>query len=233
MKDLTGLRFGRLTVIGRAKSRNGRRFWECKCDCGNTCVVSTAHLTTGSTNSCGCARKGVNSIDITGNRYGRLVAVSPTNERMGHSIKWLCHCDCGNDCIVAAIHLRNGSTTSCGCRQSEVHKMTIGAARKERNEYIVGGTDVLQIVNKNPWSHNTSGYSGVSYDRSVSIWKAYIVFRKKRYYLGGYRDKNEAVKARKAAEKHIYGDFLDWYAKTYPDRYQKILEKKRNEMENR
>ncbi|WP_302419268.1 hypothetical protein [Blautia marasmi] len=106
-------------------------------------------------------------------------------------------------------------------------------AKKEHDKYMVGGTDVLLILNKKPWAHNTSGCSGVSYDKSVSLWKAYIVFRQKRYYLGGYRDKNEAVKARRTAEEHVYGDFLDWYAKTYPERYKKILEKKRNEMENR
>lgn len=233
MKDLTSLRFGRLTVIRYSESRGGRRFWECKCDCGNTCIVSTAHLTTGETTSCGCSRKGINAIDITGNRYGRLVAVSPTNERMAHSIKWLCHCDCGNDCTVAAIHLRNGDTTSCGCRQSEVHRKTIGTAQKERNAYIIGGTDVLQLLKKKPCVNNTSGYSGVSYDRSVYLWKAYIVFKRKRYYLGGYKNKSNAIQARKCAENHIYGDFLDWYSKTYPERYQKILKRKRNEVENR
>lgn len=233
MKDLTSLRFGRLTIIRYSESRGGRRFWECKCDCGNTCIVSTAHLTTGETTSCGCSRKGINAIDITGNRYGRLVAVSPTNERMAHSIKWLCRCDCGNDCTVAAIHLRNGDTTSCGCLQSEVHRASISAARKERNKYMVGGTDVLQMVNKNPWSHNTSGCTGVSYDRSVSLWKAYIIFKKKRYYLGGYKNKNDAIQARKVAEKHIYGDFLGWYANAYPERYNKIMRKRNSEMENR
>lgn len=57
--DLTGKRFGRLTVIKFSHSvkGNGRtyhRFWECKCDCGNTCTVRQCGLTSGRSQSCGC-----------------------------------------------------------------------------------------------------------------------------------------------------------------------------------
>ena len=40
-KDLTGQKFGRLTVIKRAdNNKNGSTRWLCKCDCGNTIVIS-------------------------------------------------------------------------------------------------------------------------------------------------------------------------------------------------
>lgn len=52
--DLTGQKFGRLTVIGFAYTKNKKNYWECKCDCGNICFVPTTHLTTGVTVSCGC-----------------------------------------------------------------------------------------------------------------------------------------------------------------------------------
>lgn len=52
--DLTGRRFGRLTVIERAENRKGRVMWKCVCDCGNICVVNAYHLTSGHSNSCGC-----------------------------------------------------------------------------------------------------------------------------------------------------------------------------------
>lgn len=58
IKDLTGQKFGRLLVVERAKDKyyNGVRCttWVCKCDCGNTTIVSTSSLTTGNTTSCGC-----------------------------------------------------------------------------------------------------------------------------------------------------------------------------------
>lgn len=47
--------FGRLTVIEQADStKQGRRRWECRCDCGNIVVVRGNHLVSGNTKSCGC-----------------------------------------------------------------------------------------------------------------------------------------------------------------------------------
>lgn len=53
-KDLTGQRFGRLTVLGPAYSRNGIWYWNCKCDCGKCAVVEGRSLISGHTKSCGC-----------------------------------------------------------------------------------------------------------------------------------------------------------------------------------
>lgn len=53
--DLTGKKFGRLTVIRETDQRkSGSVVWECKCDCGNTVFVSQNHLSRGATVSCGC-----------------------------------------------------------------------------------------------------------------------------------------------------------------------------------
>lgn len=53
--DLTGLRYGRLTVISRAEgNKRGHALWMCKCDCGNECVVQGQNLRRGITKSCGC-----------------------------------------------------------------------------------------------------------------------------------------------------------------------------------
>nr|DAO06898.1 MAG TPA: hypothetical protein [Caudoviricetes sp.] len=57
-KDLTGMRFGRLTaekIIGRNVSEG--KLWLCHCDCGNTIVVSARSLLSGNTKSCGCLKK--------------------------------------------------------------------------------------------------------------------------------------------------------------------------------
>ena len=56
LKDLTGERFGRLTVIRRVEDDGNRnRRWLCICDCGNEKIVGGRHLTSGATKSCGCA----------------------------------------------------------------------------------------------------------------------------------------------------------------------------------
>lgn len=52
--DLTGKRFGLLTVNGICEKRNGKIFWNCTCDCGNKTIVYGGNLRGGAVKSCGC-----------------------------------------------------------------------------------------------------------------------------------------------------------------------------------
>lgn len=56
-KELTGKRFGKLTVIRETGKKNGVYMWECICDCGNNINVRGHELTRGHTKSCGCLKK--------------------------------------------------------------------------------------------------------------------------------------------------------------------------------
>ena len=53
-------------------------------------------------------------IDITGQRFGRLVAVKPVGRSDG-KVVWMLTCDCGRSTQTKVNLLRRGSTTSCGC----------------------------------------------------------------------------------------------------------------------
>lgn len=55
--DLTGRRFGRLTVIARAPNHKKQTVWSCACDCGKTVAVQGGHLRAGKILSCGCYRQ--------------------------------------------------------------------------------------------------------------------------------------------------------------------------------
>lgn len=57
MKDETGKRYGRLTVLDRVYYPSALAYWRCKCDCGNTVMICGVHLRDGRTKSCGCLRK--------------------------------------------------------------------------------------------------------------------------------------------------------------------------------
>lgn len=71
LKDLTGQKFGRLTVIERAENaKDGRAHWRCHCDCGNEVTVSSYHLTSGHTQSCGC-------LFLEGNNTHHKMAYTP------------------------------------------------------------------------------------------------------------------------------------------------------------
>lgn len=58
-KDMTGLRFGRLTVLKRFFSPSKSAKWLAACDCGETTIVHGAKLRNGHTQSCGCLRSHV------------------------------------------------------------------------------------------------------------------------------------------------------------------------------
>ena len=217
-KDLTGQRFGRLTVLQKTDKRISERVvWLCQCDCGNRAEVTSSHLANGNTSSCGCARKCVKRIDLAGRRFGRLVAISPTDKRLGHSVIWHCRCDCGKMADVASIKLLSGDTQSCGCLSAEVHRASAAAMLRVRSADYVEGTDIRMLL-QNPGAANTSGVVGVTYDKSVHAWKAYIQFRGHRYYIGSSVDKDVAIALRKDAEQRIHGDFLQWYYSMHPDR---------------
>lgn len=68
--------------------------------------------------------------DITGQRFGRLVALGPIG-RGNQAVKWLCQCDCGVQKVVPADHLKRKSTSSCGCllRERYASPLTHGKAR--------------------------------------------------------------------------------------------------------
>ena len=56
-ENLTGRRFGRLTVLAEAERSKGRKKrWLCVCDCGGQTITDTTKLTSGYTRSCGCLR---------------------------------------------------------------------------------------------------------------------------------------------------------------------------------
>jgi len=95
----------------------------------------------------------------------------------------------------------------------------------------VGGTNVSRIASEQVQSNNTSGYKGVYLCKrkaKADRWQAYIYFRGKKYCLGNFSDIEDAAKARQEAEKHIFGNFLTWYAEAYPDRWSKITKSKSN-----
>lgn len=59
-KDLTGMRFGKLTALRTTKERqSGSIVWECQCDCGKIVKIKSHSLVGGNTKSCGCLNKEV------------------------------------------------------------------------------------------------------------------------------------------------------------------------------
>lgn len=124
-KDIVGEVFGRLTVIEPTdqRSKDNSMIWKCKCECGNITLCNTKNLRSGNTKSCGCLHREMVSKkfrkDITGQHFGKLTALNPTEERVHHCVVWNCLCDCGNYKQVATDQLISGNVKSCGCLRSQ------------------------------------------------------------------------------------------------------------------
>lgn len=75
--DMTGMRFGRYTVIKRAESKkSGESTWVCKCDCGNVHIVRGSKLRNGTSTSCGCyAREKASTHGMTQTRLYKIWSI--------------------------------------------------------------------------------------------------------------------------------------------------------------
>lgn len=207
MKDLTGLRFGKLTVLGKSgnKAKDGNPLWLCQCDCGNEIETTKRRLITGNTSSCGCGKKPPLK-DWIGKRFGMLTVVSYTGKENGFHI-WHCKCDCGREVDVRQNNLLHGWTRSCGCMRNPTE-----------NLHYENGTCVEMLNPDLMYKTNTSGVRGVYYSKIRNKWIAQITFKQKCYYLGGYDDIKDAAEARAEAEKEMFGNFLQWYNEKHPKR---------------
>lgn len=57
--------------------------------------------------------------DLSGLRFGRLLVLRHHQDPRANT-RWLCKCDCGQECVVVGSHLSSGHTESCGCKRKEV-----------------------------------------------------------------------------------------------------------------
>ena len=144
-KELTGLRFGKLVVIGpaeRASDETRPILWDCQCDCGNTISAKRTALVSGRKQSCGClAHAQKHSLNLVGHTFGRLTSVRPTTQRAKRSkcVIWECHCSCGNTTYVSSKSLMEGKVKSCGCLKEEYNGQRGNTAKyQERHKDYTG-----------------------------------------------------------------------------------------------
>lgn len=152
--DLTGQRFGRLTVIEKDNSRktNSGSYWVCQCDCGRTKSIKSSSLRRGEIQSCGClrtentiqAKKNLGLIDnLVGQRFGLLTVIEKDEEetkKHSGAIYWKCLCDCGNIKSIRGQNLKRkdeNRTISCGCAHKSSGEIYITNLLDDNNiEYI-------------------------------------------------------------------------------------------------
>lgn len=168
--DLTGMRFGRLTVIEKYEysGKSGSR-WYCKCDCGKLIIVAACNLKSGNTKSCGCEKvfmmretRNKNGLtkDLTNHKFGQLEVLEKSERRSGTNPVWVCICSCGNIAEVIQENLLNGHTSSCGCNSS---RNTIGNRSRihgESNKRLYNIWKGMKARCNNPKTDSYQYYGG-------------------------------------------------------------------------
>ena len=86
IRDLTGQKFGKWTVLKYHEKTSNGHYWLCQCECGTIKPVSSQSLTKGTSQSCGCLQKVLASKthvkDLTGKRFGRLTVIKRDKSRI-------------------------------------------------------------------------------------------------------------------------------------------------------
>ncbi|MBO5036736.1 MAG: AP2 domain-containing protein [Clostridia bacterium] len=205
IEDLTGKTFGDLTVVSLSEpTLSGRRRWLCRCVCGNTKIVSEDNLKRGHTKSCGCRK----APDLTGKVFGKLTVIRLSDKRGSRGKRttplWECRCECGAITYKASDTLNNPEMSMCAecAGKYSAEKAREGAG-------FVDGTQISRIVNPKLTASNSSGFRGVYYDKRSNKWRARLKFKGKTMSFGSYYDFDEAVAARKQAERIYFGEFLE------------------------
>lgn len=161
--SLVGKSYGEIQVIKYL----GNKRYKCKCvKCG---VFSERYSSNLKGNlKCRNCSKGF-KVDLTGQKFGHLTVVEYNKDTK----KWKCQCDCGSFIEVKSNNLKHHNTFTCGvCGYKEL---------TERQ--VVGNTRISQTVfkrNKSPNARNTSGHTGVWYNKRKNKWCAAITFCKKK-----------------------------------------------------
>lgn len=212
-KEWVGKRFGKLRVVAETDpnitpSGNKTRRFICKCDCGNTVTVLRSELASGRT-SCGCERYDKLRIDLTGQRFGRLVVQKRVDldksTRNGIIHGWLCKCDCGNEVVCTSKQLNSGKKTSCGCA-------IVDALKSDNRNQRYDGTMISAINPERKANINSkTGVKGVYWSNREQCYIAKIGFKGKSIMLGRFHSLVEAKKARQSAEEEYYEPIIKEY----------------------
>lgn len=99
-------------------------------------------------------------IDLTGQRFGRLIVIKRDGTTRSKHTRWLCKCDCGNFTYVSRVSLKNGSTKSCGCLKKEKFTNYKHGKVNNRLYYIYNGMKA-RCYNKNHHAYNCYGGRGI------------------------------------------------------------------------
>lgn len=223
----------------RDKQNHLRRYWHCKCDCGNEKDVSQHMLAQGQSLSCGCYAKErlvagalkaaankrktnifqiVDDYCVVKDNLNREFYIDIDDIEFVRQRYWYVRKSDGY------VYSHNWDSESKKDRKIALHVYLTGEkyvdhkdhnpSNNRRNnlrvpdkENRITTNQGYNNVNHRRRSDNTSGYTGVTWDKKRNKWQAYIMYNYRHYYIGHYEKLEDAAAARKAKEIECFGEF--------------------------
>lgn len=238
-ENLVGKRFGYLQVVEQVDdyiAPNGQHCarWKCVCDCGNETFALSHTLKYTHKKSCGCMHKGAMFKDgIFVKQYndyvirdGYVIFYTKKNEPFIVDIddfyRVRQHCWYKNDSGYFVTTIKG--------KKKFLHRFIMGFPKGKKVDHIHGEgskydnrkgnlrivTSSQNSINKKKLSNNTSGVTGVIWNKATNKWVAKLKFQKRNINLGSYENFDDAVKARKEAEKKYFKEYAYDYSQSLP-----------------
>lgn len=209
------------------------RSWLCECHCGfcNNIQreVIEQNLLSNTSKSCGRkakvlngkANKKQNKFEEYKDYYkiycGEIYAIIDKSDfNKVIQFKWNLHTDSTNTYFRAYKGYRNDNTKE----YIFLHNLILDNYKKDFVvDHINGNTldnrkknlrkcqQRKNEINKKIPKNNISGFKGVHYSKLENKWKSYITYNNKRYFLGTFNNKEDAIKIRKKAENKFFGEY--------------------------
>lgn len=224
--DLTGQKFGKLTVIGIAQKhpyKTKEKVWKCQCECGNTAFVRGYSLRSGITRSCGCLSIETITQRSYGNDYGkthglaasriyknyyamRARCYNPKNQNYSrYGGKGIKICDEWLNSFEAFYQwaINNGYADN-----KTIDRINPDGDYTPENCRFADAS--IQGFNRHTQSNNKTGHKGVCKSTNGK-YRAYIKKNRKQIDLGRYETFDAAVQAREKAEKELYRAEVERY----------------------
>lgn len=209
--------------------------WWCKCDCGNEelVLVSSSNLISKHTKSCGCLRreksikngkklkgksnlknKKYNIYDLSG-EYG--IGYTTKGEEFYFDledydlIKDYCWWKNDNGYLISSLNDNKKIRMSRLIMKEDDIRILIDHqdhnTMNNRKSNLRRATSSENAMNSELSSSNTSGVTGVYFDKKRNRWVASIMINYKSIHLGGFIEFEDAVRARKKAEDEYFGEW--------------------------
>jgi hypothetical protein len=128
-------------------------------------------------------------VDLTGQRFGKLTVVEPSEKRSRGRFRWKCICDCGMETHPLSFNLMSGSTTTCGTEGCNLSKnifyeqdgCMVGITQKGKKFYF--DKIDFEFIKNYTWCIGSQGYPSTRFNRKIKLMHRIITDAQEGQYV--------------------------------------------------